>query len=79
MRRRAQPRPQVAEAAPQTALEIITPEQLADRLQIETGTVYELTRSRCSNPLPAIKVGKVLRFDWRAVELWLFQRTKGAA
>jgi excisionase family DNA binding protein len=50
---------------------ILTGEQVATQLQISPDTVYELTRRRCRNPLPFIKVGKYLRFRWSDVERWL--------
>jgi excisionase family DNA binding protein len=50
---------------------ILTREQLAERLQLEPSTVYELTRRRNKHPLPAMKAGKVLRFYWSDVERWL--------
>src|SRR6266852_9202820 len=40
-------------------------------LQIEASTVYELTRRRSVRPLPALKVGRVLRFRWSDIEHWL--------
>jgi excisionase family DNA binding protein len=51
-------------------LEILTPEEVAERLKIKPSTVYELTRSRCRNPLPAHRAGKVLRFNWAEVVAW---------
>ena len=76
MARKTKPTPPVA---PQPVMEIITPQQVAERLQIESATVYELTRSRCTNPLPAHRVGKLLRFDWAEVQQWFNERAKGAA
>ncbi len=50
---------------------ILTPEQVAERLQIKPRTVYELTRRRSARPLPVLKVGKYLRFRWSEIEQWL--------
>ncbi len=50
---------------------ILTPEQVAERLQIKASTVYELTRRRSVRPMPVLKVGKYLRFRWSEVEQWL--------
>jgi hypothetical protein len=56
-------------------IEILTPQQLADRLQVKPSWVYEQTRSRSGarnpDPLPHIKMGLYLRFDWRDVLAWL--------
>lgn len=45
--------------------------QVAERLQIEPSTVYELTRRRNRHRLPALRVGKFLRFRWSEIEHWL--------
>ncbi len=56
-------------------IEILTPQQLADRLQVKPSWVYEQTRNRSGvrnpDPLPHIKMGLYLRFDWRDVLAWL--------
>lgn len=58
-------------------LVILTKEQVAERLQVSPGCVYEMTRSRSRNPLPHIKVGKYLRFSWGAVSKWLERNSFG--
>ena len=62
--------------------EILTPEQLAQRLQVKPSWVYEQTRDRTSvrNPdtLPYIKMGRYLRFDWNDVLGWLERHKKAA-
>jgi Helix-turn-helix domain len=72
------PRP----AAP-VALEILTPQQVADRLQLPVTWVYEQTRNRASardaDPLPHMKLGRYLRFNWAAVVAWLNRQCKTAA
>ena len=50
---------------------ILTGEQVAERLQLKTSTIYELTRRRNRRPLPAMRAGKFLRFKWSDVERWL--------
>ena len=56
-------------------IEILTPQQLAERLQVKPSWVYEQTRNRSgarnADPLPHIKMGLYLRFDWRDVLAWL--------
>jgi excisionase family DNA binding protein len=56
---------------------ILTPEQVAERLQIKARTVYELTRRRSARPLPVLKVGKYLRFRWSEIEQWLNEGRRG--
>lgn len=50
---------------------ILTPQQLASRLQVTASWVRQKTRSRCPNPLPHYKIGRYIRFNWRAVAAWL--------
>jgi predicted DNA-binding transcriptional regulator AlpA len=62
--------------------EILTPEQLAERLQVKPSWVYEQTRDRAStrdsDSLPYIKMGRYLRFDWVDVVEWLSRHKKAA-
>lgn len=57
--------------------DILTPEQLAQRLQVSKSWVFEQTRNRAKsrneNPLPCIRVGKYLRFSWSQVCEWMAQ------
>lgn len=60
------------------SMELLTPQQLSERLQVKPSWVYEQTRSRSgvrdSDPLPHIKMGLYLRFDWHDVCAWLARR-----
>jgi excisionase family DNA binding protein len=51
--------------------QILTPEELADRLKVSVGWIYEKRRPRCPKPIPAIPMGRTMRFDWNAVTKWL--------
>ena len=57
---------------------ILTGEQVAERLQLEPSTIYELTRRRNRRPLPALRAGKFLRFKWSEVERWLNESREAA-
>ncbi len=60
--------------------DILTPKQLAARLQVTVGWVYEKSRASGSyghNPLPVLRCGHYLRFDWNAVCAWLRSGNKG--
>jgi predicted DNA-binding transcriptional regulator AlpA len=61
--------------------EILTPFQVAERLQVKPSWVYEQTRERAAvrnaDPLPHIKLGRYLRFDWKDVLAWLERRKTG--
>lgn len=54
--------------------DILTPEQLAERLQVGVNWVYEKSRARGNhnrNPLPVLRCGRYLRFSWPDVCAWL--------
>jgi excisionase family DNA binding protein len=48
--------------------DLMTPEEVAHLLRITPKTVREMARSR---RLPAIKAGRLWRFDRREVQRWL--------
>jgi excisionase family DNA binding protein len=51
--------------------DILTPEEVAARLKVPESWVYEKTRVRCRNPIPCLRLGRYVRFDWLAVIAWL--------
>lgn len=57
--------------------DLLTPAQLAERLQVPKSWVFEQTRERAKvrnkNPLPSIRLGKYLRFSWVQVCEWMAQ------
>jgi len=50
---------------------ILTPQELAERLKVPLSWVFEKTRARCRNQIPCLRIGRYVRFDWRAVVTWL--------
>ena len=44
--------------------DVLTPEELAQRLKVPQSWVYEKTRGRSRDPLPVIRLGKYMRFNW---------------
>jgi excisionase family DNA binding protein len=58
--------------------QILTLEELASRLKVSERWVYEKSRRRCQNPLPTIRIGRYLRFDWTSVSAWLRQQERAA-
>jgi hypothetical protein len=48
--------------------DILTPEQLAERLQVGVRWVYK------QKDLPVLRCGRYLRFEWGAVVAWLRAR-----
>jgi excisionase family DNA binding protein len=60
--------------------ELLSVDQVAERLGVPKGTVYELTRQRANVrgvPLPHFKIGKRLKFNWSAVVTWVDGLEKG--
>lgn len=53
------------------AEDILTPEELAARLKVPDSWVYEKTRGRCRNPIPCLRLGRYVRFNWAAIATWL--------
>jgi hypothetical protein len=57
--------------------DILTPEQLAARLQVSKSWVFEQTRNRAkirnARPLPCIRLGKYIRFSWAQVSQWMLE------
>lgn len=53
--------------------DVLTVAELAARLKVQKTWVYEKLRlgRHKPNPLPAMKIGKYLRFSWPAVSAWL--------
>jgi hypothetical protein len=54
---------------------LLTPEQLAEKLAVPQSWIREKTRERARlrdrDPLPVVRLGKYVRFDWRQIEQWL--------
>jgi len=65
-------------AAPVDPAQILTLAELAQRLKVSERWVYEKSRRRCVNPLPCIRIGRYLRFDWTSVSAWLRRLERGA-
>ena len=59
--------------------QILTLKEVAERLKVSERWVYEKSRRRSQNPLPVIRIGRYLRFDWVSVSAWLHRQTTGGA
>ena len=57
-----------------TLQELLTLEELAERLKVRKSWVYARTRETGPGSLPRLKAGKYLRFEERAVVEWLRDR-----
>ncbi len=68
----------VQSTSPIDPSQILTLAELAQRLKVSERWVYEKSRQRCVNPLPVIRIGRYLRFDWTSVSGWLRQQERAA-
>jgi predicted DNA-binding transcriptional regulator AlpA len=68
----------IAISSPIDPSQILTLPELAQRLKVSERWVYEKSRRRCQNPLPVIRIGRYLRFDWISVSAWLRQMERAA-
>lgn len=59
--------------------QILTLAELAERLKVSERWVYEKTRRRTPNPLPTIRIGRYLRFNWISVSAWLNEQEKSGS
>jgi excisionase family DNA binding protein len=59
-------------------IQILTLKEVAERLKVSERFIYEKTRRRSQNPLPVIRIGRYLRFDWTSVSAWLRQQERAA-
>lgn len=57
--------------------QILTLSEIAERLKVSERWVYEKSRRRCQNPLPVIRIGRYLRFNWIDVSAWLQRQSFG--
>lgn len=65
--------------SPLKAEDILTVDELARRLKVGKAWIYEKSRARGQfggEPLPTLRCGKYLRFEWPAVVEWL-RRNRG--
>lgn len=51
--------------------ELLTVRDVADRLKVPMSFVYSPARRKGPDPIPAIRIGKYLRFDADAVRQWV--------
>lgn len=57
---------------------ILTPQELAARLKVPVSWIYEKTRSRSRDPLPVIRLGRYMRFDWPDIVDWIERHRQAA-
>ncbi len=62
------------EAIPMKPEDILTPNQLAARLQVKQSWIYEKCRRRgkyAGLPMPVLRIGRYLRFYWPDICEWM--------
>jgi hypothetical protein len=59
--------------------ELLDAEQLAARLNLPETWVREMTRTRTSDPIPHLRFGRYVRFQWGSLALieWISRRMCG--
>ena len=55
--------------------ELITVDEIADRLKVPKSWVYGRTREKGPDAIPRIQTGKYIRFDYERVIQWLEDST----
>ena len=56
--------------------DILTPAEVAAKLKVPETWVFEKTRRRCRNPIPVIRLGRYVRFNWNDVQAWLAENSQ---
>jgi len=59
-----------------SGIEILTRQQVAERLGLPPKSIYALVRSRANDPMPVHYAGKELRFVWGEVFEWFLNRKR---
>jgi len=57
--------------APVLPSDLLTVDQLAKRLHVSAAWVYDKTKKGSLHPIPVLRLGHFVRFDWAAVCEWM--------
>jgi excisionase family DNA binding protein len=57
--------------------QLMTLDDLCSRWKVPRAWVYRQTHRGCSNPLPVVRLGRLLRFREHEVEAWLADNQRG--
>jgi hypothetical protein len=79
MNAQAKPFLQIQSPAPAIVYEIIDYKEFAKRLALPPTWIMEQTRSRAVTPIPHLRFGRYVRFQWGSPELtkWMHDRHVG--
>jgi len=74
-----QPDPIIRAIPDVSAFEKIDSAEFAKRISMTESWVRNQTRSNCSDPIPHVKLGRYVRFEWNSPELnaWWDRHRKG--
>ena len=53
---------------------LLTVTELAATWQVKSSWLYERTHRHAADPIPVVRVGRLLRFDSEQVSAWLLQK-----
>jgi hypothetical protein len=58
---------------------LLDAEGLAQKLNVPISWIREMSRRRTQDPLPCLRLGRYIRFEWGspALEKWIAKRRKG--
>lgn len=56
--------------------QLITIDELCDRWRVDRQWVYRQTHRGCRNPLPVVRLGRLLRFRESELATWLEQNQR---
>jgi hypothetical protein len=78
MSERSQNQSIAAETSRRPVFEVIDSRELASRLKVPASWVRHQTASDCEDPLPCLRLGKYVRFEWDSAALnqWLERRRR---
>ncbi len=51
---------------------MLTAKELAEKLSLPESWIRNQTRTSCPDPIPFVKLGKYVRFEWPSRELYLW-------
>lgn len=56
--------------------EVVDASELAQRWRVPVSWIREQTRNRAADPLPCVRLGRYIRFEWESPKLiaWLDKR-----
>jgi excisionase family DNA binding protein len=57
-----------------TGKELLTINEMAERLKVKTSWIYVRTMQTGKDSIPRVRIGKYLRFDEKKVMTWIYEQ-----